>query len=456
MSRYLLSLLYRATLLLLAVIPGTQATTLQQMYVLAMQHDPSLQAAIHEKLAEEKEKEIGRAGLLPQAGVTYKNAPYNRQSHQYESTNIFGQSTGPKNEKTGYRSSALSVSVTQPLFDYEAWARYQGSVVQSLMADEHYRTKYQEMVTRLINAYIEVSRQYEYQQLVRGEVETYQEQLALNEKLYRLGEGTYTDVAETLARYRMVQAEAIDKENALEEALNNLSDIVGLPVNDIKPVIPNGRAFSLLNMKYPDLKSWLAQAGKRNPELKTAQYRTARADYEVKRSRGAFLPKVELYAAHTANDSINENTTGQKYSTNSIGIQVSMPLYNGGATSAGVAQAKARYLQTSYELSAESDRIHSDIRRNYNLCRNSAERIKAYEQALKAAESAVLATRQSLKAGMRINMDVLNADRQRMQAARELSEARYDYLKAWTALQNGGGEITEKDLAEISRLFLAV
>lgn len=449
--------IFRAALLLTALVTcNVQASmTLQQMFLLALQHDPTLQAAVQSRLAQEKEKDIGRAGLLPQVGMSYKNSPFNRQTHEYESTNIIGQSTGMKRDRTAYKSSGLTVSVTQPLFDYEAWAKYKGSVTESLMAEEQYRIKYQELITRLITAYIEVARLYDYQQLTAGEVAACQEQLAMNKKMSSLGEGTITDVAETLARYRMAQAQQLDNDKALEEATNNLSDIVGVPASQLTPATLSAGRFPVLSLNYASLDRWLEQGMNTSPEIRAARYRSERARFDIEAARGGHLPKMELYAAHTQNDSMTETSLGQKYATNSIGLQVSMPLYNGGGTSARVGKAHARYKQSTYELTAEANRISSEIRKNFNLCRNSAERIGAYELALDAAKDALEATRRSVSAGARINLDVLNADRQRLTAAKELAQARYDYLKAWTALLNASGMVTEADMAKVSSLFVS-
>ncbi len=442
-------------LLTVCWIQATPAQTLSltEALALAMHNDPALQAAIQEKLAGEEERAIGRAGLLPQVSANYQNAPRNWQNQKYQGTDIFGQPTGEQSVNTQYRSSSLSATVTQPLFDYAAWARYQGGVARALLADERYRGKLQEMTTRLVEAYIEVAYRREAIALTQVQVTTYAEQLALNQRLSGLGEGTVTDVAETEARYGLALAQRIEAQDALHVAQGALGNLIGQPPANIGAIEAQRGTFAPLTLKFATLEAWQRQAKNNNPELRTAQQGIDVAHYEVERNRAGHLPRVALYASHSENNSSSDNTVGQKYRTDSIGIQVSVPLYAGGGVSASTSQAAARYLQAKYEMAAQSDKILNDLQQQYNLCRNGEAKMKAYELALQAADKQVVATRQSVRAGMRVNVDVLNAEQQRYTTQKEYAEAKYSYLKAWVALQSLAGTLNEKDIAQVARYF---
>ncbi|HGL5836611.1 TPA: TolC family outer membrane protein [Serratia marcescens] len=450
-----ISLTTLALLLLACWLHSTPANalTLNQAFILAMNHDPTLQAAVQEKLAGEEERAIGRAGLLPQVSATYQNAPSNRQNQKYQGTDIFGQSTGEQSVNTQYRSHSLSVTVTQPIFDYEAWARYQGGVARALMADERYRARLQEMATRLLEAYIEVAYRRETISLTQSQVVTYEEQLALNQRQFELGESAVTDVAETQARYSLAQAQRIEAQDALNAAQSALSNIIGVPVADIGIIEVLNGSFTPMALKLASLEAWQQQAKSRNPELRAARQGLEAAHYEVERNRAGHLPRVALYASHAENNSSNDNTVGQQYRTNSIGVQVSVPIYAGGGVSAAISQAAARYMQAKYELAAQSDKMLNDLQQQYNLCRSSETKLKAYELALKAADKQVVATRQSVQAGMRVNVDVLNAEQQRFLTQKEYAETKYSYLKAWVALQSLAGTLNEQDIMQVERYF---
>ncbi|HEJ7041394.1 TPA: TolC family outer membrane protein [Serratia liquefaciens] len=444
-----------ALLLVACWLLGTPAyaLSLTEAFALAIHNDPTLQSAVQEKLAGEEERTIGRAGLLPQVSANYQNAPRNWQNQKYQGADIFNQPTGEQSVNTQYRSSSLSVTLTQPLFDYAAWARYQAGVAQALLADERYRGKLQEMTTRLVEAYIEVAYRREAIALTQAQVTTYAEQLALNQRLSSLGEGTVTDVAETEARYGIALTQRIEAQDALDVSQNTLSNLIGVPVASIDPIAAQPGTFSPLVLKYPTLEAWQRQAKSNNPALRSAQQGINVARYEVERNRAGHLPRVALYASHSENDSSSDNTVGQKYRTDSVGIQVSIPLYSGGGVSASTSQAAARYQQAKYEMAAQSDKILNDLQQQYRLCRNGEAKLKAYELALQAADKQVVATRQSVLAGMRVNVDVLNAEQQRYTTQKEYAEAKYGYLKAWVALQSLAGTLNEKDIAQVARYF---
>jgi protease secretion system outer membrane protein len=436
-----------------ALATPVYALSLTEAFALALHHDPALQAAVQEKLAGEEERSIGRAGLLPQVSANYQNAPRNWQNQKYQGTDIIGQSTGEQSINTKYRSSSLSVTVTQPLIDYAAWARYQGGVARALLADERYRGKLQEMSTRLVEAYIEAAYRREAIALAEAQLVTYAEQLALNQRMSSLGEGTVTDVAETEARYGLAQAQRIEAEDALNIALGSLSNIIGVPPANIGSINTPRDAFAPLTMKFSTLEAWQRQAKNNNPELRAARQGIDVAHYEVERNRAGHFPRVALYASHSKNDSSSDNTVGQKYRTDAIGIQVSVPLYAGGGVSASTSQAAARYLQAKYEMAAQSDKILNDLQQQYRLCRNGEAKMKAYELALQAADKQVVATKQSVRAGMRVNIDVLNAEQQRYTTQKEYAEAKFGYLKAWIALQSLAGTLNEKDIAQVAKYF---
>ncbi|CAI2135884.1 TolC family outer membrane protein [Serratia quinivorans] len=429
------------------------ALTLKEAFILALHNDPALQAAVQEKLAGEEDKAIGRAGLLPQVSANYQNAPRNWQNQKYQGKDIFGQSTGEQSVNTQYSSHSLSLTVTQQLFDYEAWARYQGGIARALMADERYRGQFQDMAARLVEAYIDVAYRRENITLTQAQVATYGEQLALNQRLNEQGEGTITDVAETQARYSLAQTQLIEAQDALNAAQGELSNIIGVPTANIDAIEALRGPFTPLELKYPTLEAWQQQAKSNNPTLRAARQGIDVAHYEVERNRAGHFPRVALYASHSENESSSDNTVGQQYRTDSIGVQVSVPLYAGGGVTASTEQAAARYMQAKYEMAAQSDKTLSDLQRQYSLCLISEAKLKAYELALQAADKQVVATRESVRAGMRVNVDVLNAEQQRYTTQKDYAEAKYGYLKAWVALQSLAGVLNEEDITQVAHYF---
>lgn len=422
-------------------------------YSLALEKDPTFQAAIKEKEAGDEARNIGRAGLLPKVSLNYQNAPRNWQTQKYQTSDIFGN-VSDVTKRQQYRSYAGSVTLTQPLFDYEAYAKYKTGVAQSLMADEKYRSKYLDLAVRVISAYVSVAYAKDQIALAEAQKAAYKEQLALNDRLMAAGEGTVTDVAETQARYSLAEAQVIEARDVLDSAQSELEVIIGIPLGqlDALQTLRQGK-FHVSPLRYTAFDDWQKLAMERNPQLASSRHGVDAARYDVERNRAGFMPQVQLYASHSENDSSSDNTVNQKYRTDSVGVQVSMPIYSGGGVAASTRQAAARYGQAKYELDAQVGSIMNDLRKQFNQCISSQAKLRAYELAVKSATTQVEATRQSVLAGQRVNVDVLNAEQQLYAAQRDLAEAKYTYIKAWISLLGDSGTLSEKDIMQVAGYF---
>ena len=422
-------------------------------YSLALEKDPLFQAAIKEKEAGNENENIGRAGLLPKVSLNYQNAPRNWQTQKYQSSDIFGN-VSDVTKRQQYRSYAGSVTLTQSIFDYEAYAKYKSGVAQSLMADEKYRGKYLDLAVRVISAYVGVAYAKDQIALAQAQKDAYKEQLALNDRLVSAGEGTITDVAETQARYSLAEAQLIEARDVLDAAQRELEVIIGIPLDQLDDLqtLRKGK-FQVSPLPYTQFVDWEKVAMERNPQLAASRHGVDAARYDVERNRSGFMPQVQLYASHSENDSSSDNTVNQKYRTDSIGVQVTMPIYSGGGVAASTRQAAARYGQAKYELDAQVGDVINDLRKQFNLCISSQAKLLAYDFAVKSATTQVEATRKSVLAGQRVNVDVLNAEQQLYGAQRDLAEAKYPYIRAWISILSDSGTLNEKNISHVASYF---
>ncbi|OZT15663.1 TolC family outer membrane protein [Serratia marcescens] len=444
--------------LLFAISAPVYSIGILDAYSLALEKDPTYRAAIKEKEAGDENENIGRAGLLPKVSLNYQNSPRNWQTQKYPASDIFGNSLGEATKRQQYRSHSSSITLTQPLFDYEAYARYKAGVAQTMMSDERYRGKLLDLAVRVINAYVEVAYSKDQIALAEAQKAAYKEQLTLNDRLMSAGEGTITDVSETQARsqarYSLAEAQVIEARDALDAAQRELEVIIGMPLNQLDElqVLRPGKfkVAPLIPSKFED---WQKIALENNPVLAASRHGVDAAKYDVERNRAGFMPQVQLYASHSENDSSSDNTVNQKYRTDSIGVQVSMPIYSGGGVSASTRQAAARYGQAMYEMDAQTGTTLNDLRKQYNLCISSRAKVAAYELAVQSATTQVTATRQSVLAGQRVNVDVLNAEQQLYSAQRDLASAKYAYIKSWITLLSDSGTLDEKDVMRVAQYF---
>ncbi|QUY49830.1 TolC family outer membrane protein [Serratia plymuthica] len=439
--------------LLFAISAPVHSIGILDAYSLALEKDPTFRAAIKEKEAGDENENIGRAGLLPKVSGNYQNSPRNWQTQKYPSSDIFGN-VSEVTQRRQYRSYSSSITLTQPLFDYEAYARYKAGVAQTLMSDERYRSKFLDLAVRVISAYVEVAYSKDQIALASAQKAAYKEQLTLNDRLMGAGEGTITDVSETQARYSLAEAQEIEARDALDAAQRELEVIIGVPLNQLDELqtLRPGK-FQVAPLIPSRFEEWQKIALENNPTLAASRHGVDAAKYEVERNRAGFMPQVQLYASHSENDSSSDNTVNQKYRTDSIGVQVSVPIYAGGGVSASTRQAAARYGQAMFEMDAQTGTTLNDLRKQFNLCISSRAKLAAYELAVKSATTQVTATRQSVLAGQRVNVDVLNAEQQLYSAQKDLASAKYTYIKAWITLLSDSGTLDEHDVKRVAQYF---
>ncbi|MCU7279318.1 TolC family outer membrane protein [Pseudomonas peradeniyensis] len=433
--------------LLLLTSLSAQALDLGDAYALALRNDPTWQGSIAEREAGLENLAIGRAGLLPRLSYRYNRA---RNDSEVTQRSQFGDVTTQRD----YRSYSSTLTLEQPLFDYAAWSDYRRGVAQAALADERYRGRGQELMVRLFGAYSEALFANEQIALAQAQRRTYAEQLTLNERLLKGGEGTRTDVLETRARYELAQAQEIEAGDNLDAALRALQAIIGEPVavEDLAPMTGDFRVQPLTPTRF---EPWRDLAVAHNAELASQRHGLEVAEQNIERQRAGHLPSLSAYASKGISSSSSESSYNQRYDTDSIGMQLSVPLFAGGGVQASVRQARAQRDAAGFELDAQLRDTLNQLRRQFNLCASGTAKIRAYDLAVKAASALVQATRKSVRGGERVNLDVLDAEQQLFGARRDLAQARHEYLRAWLQLRYLAGVLEAGDLNVLNRYFVA-
>ena len=232
---------------------SAQALGLLDAYQLAVRHDPTFQAALHERRAGSENRAIGRAGLLPSLRYDYNKA-------RNDST----VSQGDARVERDYRSYASTLSLEQPLFDYEAYARYRQGEAQALFADEQFRGRSQELAVRLFAAYSETLFAREQVVLAEAQRRALETQLAFNQRAFEEGEGTRTDLLETRARLSLTRAEEIAAGDRAAAARRTLEAMLGKALEN-REAAPIER-FPALRLQPTTFEGWRQVALQRSAE----------------------------------------------------------------------------------------------------------------------------------------------------------------------------------------------
>ncbi|WP_199196849.1 TolC family outer membrane protein [Achromobacter sp. MYb9] len=435
-----------ACLLLCCEIPQAGAAGLMQFYGMALERDPTFAAAGKERDAGLEERAKGRAGLLPNVTFQYRNG---RNRSEVTQPTFFGDQTTDRS----YRSNSSSLNLQQPIFDYEAISSYYYGVAQASYADERYRSRSHELAVRVAQAYMDALYAMDQIDLVSAQKRAYQAQRAQNERWLAAGEGNRTDVLETQARYDLALAQEIEAQDNLDAALNTLGSMVGEPVQatDLDAL---GARFPVQRLDPSGFEHWRGLALAHNPELAALRYSLDAADHTVGKARAGHLPKVSAYASAGRDKSSSESTYGQKYVTNSVGLQVSIPIFAGGGVSATVRQAVDNKERLRYESDAKTREILNELRKQFNLYNSSVAKLNAYQLAVDSARALTVAVRKSVAGGERVNADILDAEQRYFDALKDLAQARYAYLMAWLKVKHLTGTLSGEDIQKVGDYFV--
>lgn len=421
------------------------AMGLLESYQRALHNDPQFQAAIQDHEAGQEYRALGRAALLPRVAYSYSRAK--NQSDVTQNT-----LRGDFQEERRYGSYVSTLSLQQPLFDYAAYSRYRKGVAQTLLADERFRSQSQQLLIRVLTAYTSALLAQDQIALVQAQKRAFEEQALLNQRQFELGNASKTDRLETQARYNLAQTQEIEAQDNLDSALRELERLVGVPLaaTELERMVER---LQLPSTDLMDFSSWRELALAHNPELVALRHAVDVAQQDVEQSRAGFLPQLNLYASTSRSKSGSETTYNQRYKTDSVGVQLSIPLFSGGESWAATRQAVHLMEKSRYELDDKVLDNLNQLRKMYNLCKSSAAKIQAYELSVQSAQTLVMATRKSIAAGVRVNLDLLNAEQAYYSALKELSQAKYDYLGSWASLRYWAGVLGPDDLQQVAANF---
>ncbi|WP_225984702.1 TolC family outer membrane protein [Noviherbaspirillum aerium] len=428
---------------LLAQAGQASAIGLVQAYEAALQNDPTYRSAVHENEAGQQNRILGRSNLLPNVAANYSTF---KNKGELTEPGRLGQTTSDLD----YRSNSSGVSVRQPLFNLDGYARYRQGIAQTNYSDAIFSARGQDLVIRLVSAYAEAKYTEDQLALATIQRDTFAEQRKVNDRMFERGEGTRTDMLETQARYDLAEAQLIEARDNMTTARNNLAAIVGIDVTQLDPL---GDDFRVKPMEPASFEEWKALALERNAEIGAQRYAVEIAEQEIRKARAGHAPRVDLIAQYNKSGSETVTSLGRESDVRALGVQVNIPIYSGGAVNASTTQAVANQQKARSDLDARTKQVLVELRKQFDLLLSGASRINALVKSVNSARLLVEATQQSVKGGVRINLDVLNAQQQLYTAQRDLAQARYSYLISYLRLRYAAGTLNADDLHTVASYF---
>jgi len=426
--------------LALGVSPLAGATDLLDIYHAAQGQDAVFAAARASRDAGQEKLTQGRALMLPSVNLN-ANTTWN---------DVTVNSGTAVNVNKQYNSHGYGATLVQPLFREQNWALYTESELQVVQTEAQFKVAEQDLVLRVAQAYFDVLIAQDSVQLAAAQKTAIAEQLEQAKRNFEVGTATITDTHEAQARYDLIVAQEIAAQSALEVNRRSLQQLINAAPGELNPL---GAAFQLEAPQPANQDKWVEEAQLHNHQVAIAQAAAELADKEVDRNRGGHLPTVDLVANYSKNTTGYYSFTGTAADTTSkiVGVQLNMPLFEGGATQSRWREASANRERARHELDNARRNVELQTRQAYLGVVNGIAQVQALQQALKSSESLLEASKLGHEVGVRTNLDVLNAQQQAYSTRRDLYQAEYNYLISQLRLKAAVGGLAEEDLGKVNR-----
>lgn len=418
--------------------------SLEEAVLRAARNDPGFQSAQFGAAAGREFEVLGKAALRPSVQSS-GNIGRNRQDRE------INQPQGAIDDRRYYDSSNLNVRLTQPLFSYDNYGRYQDGLARADAAEQTFRDEVQVFIARVVERYVGVLSARRQADLLQSEGEDLKRQREVAAARFDRGDGTRLELAEVETAVQRWQVEAIGARSALQRAIRALEASVGPLSERERLMIVDNDSEPKLFMGQPD--QWIRVAQATSPAVALARSEIDIAQAAVTRARSSHYPRIDAFANHALSDSDTVNTVDQQFETSSLGLQFSMPLYLGGAGSANLRQARAQFRQAESNLDVAVAELTLEVQEAFDLAQVSREQLVALGRAEAAAAEALNAAEVAYKAGAEGLSEVLMAQRELRAVGRELIEARYEAVAAFVSLNSVAGLLDEHVVSRLSELF---
>lgn len=431
--------------LALPIVANAESLSLLQAYHKAQAFDATIRAAQAENNAQKEEVNKAFAAFLPQARIS---ANESRSRTESETPGPLG---GTRALSQTYNSYNYSFSVRQSIFNKANFAEYNQSKAVVQRSNAVLESEELGMKSRVVGAYLDLllaSDNVFYSNSQNASVEM---QLAQAEKRLKLGQGTITEVSEAEANLQTVRAQTLEWTNNLEFTKRALENITGI-YTDIYFTLDASK-LPLMLPEPANVDQWITTAMEKNADIRASLNDYLATTEEIKKNQSGHYPTLDLVASRTQTQSDNVFTIGSQFDTDSIGLQLNVPIYTGGYVSAAVRQAVSKAERAKEKLSEKQRQVTADVRKYFNEIVNGVARIEAYQQSVKSNEVALTGTKKGFKSGIRTNVEVLNAQEKLFSAKRELAKERYRLIYNRVSLKQVTGLLTETDIVEVNNML---
>ncbi len=457
-------LLLAACSLILAA-SAADAADLVTVYQRALQNDPLIREADANRLASRESKPQALAALLPQFSAS---GSYNDVQQDRSSTTLVNSIPGDEtselvpatiSNEEDVRYTSYDLTIRQTLFRWDQWMVLKRADSEVAQAEADFQAAQQDLIQRTAQRYFDVLAAQDTVDAAQASLEAFSRQLEQADKRFEVGLIAITDVQEARAAHDQAAAAVIQAKRALATANELLRELTGESFDTLAAPVDD------MPLRSPDPENeetWVTTALEQNLRVISARLATDIAKQDVRVARSGHLPAVDIVASRSDQDydgnQVGRTSAGiptrspadQTQTSDSIGIQVTVPIYSGGATSSRVRQQVYLHRAARERLERANRETERAARDAYLGVLSEISRVQALRQGLESSRTALQATEAGFEVGTRTTVDVLDARRRLFEAQTNYSRSRYDYLLNVLQLQLATGTLDKADLDGIN------
>jgi outer membrane protein len=429
--------------LLLCAPLVTHADDLLSLYRAGVENDPRYRAAQASYNAVQEKVPQAWGNLLPRAQAS---AVRNRNDERAITDSVLTSRPAGNAE---YRSSEYSLSVTQPIVNIAAYVGVRQANAEVRRAEAEFAAAKHDLALRLAEAYFQFLLAQDTQVLVAAEKQALSQHFDAAQARHRAGVVGISEVEDARARWQIAIAQEIDTTNRVEDRRQALREIVGR----LPPQLAGlGDQMPPLTIEPLDVERWVETSLSRNPTVIAATEAADSARDEVARIRSDHAPTLDLVGSRNRTDADGSITgPGVRTDTAIVGLQLKVPLLQGGQVLSRTREAAYRHDAALQELESRRRNAERSTRASFRDVSGTAARVDSLRQAVVSGEIALEAKTQGFRAGVYHTLDVLDATRELFRTKRDFSEARYTYLAAYLRLKHAAGTLSDDDLDQLNR-----
>ena len=453
MQRFLFAIFFSIGLFS-PILHAQETVDLISLYQEALRNDSLLSSARFQNAAAQELAKQGKSLFLPSITM---NASFDKQNKERK----FLTSSLPSNDllsgkKTNYETYDYGVSLKQPLFDYSAYAEYKKILTQISLSDKQLIKTQQDLILRISEAYFETLLAKNQVDLFQFQRASIQEQLLKAEAQFEAGLISVTDINEAKTKKALIKAQQLSAIQKLKIKKREIQIITGKLPGQLTPLKPRIIFTEIDNL----VDDWISIAQENNLELQIKKDEIKIAEREIDSRRSGHYPTIDAVASRSRNwdkggypYGATKNEGMRSYS-DSIGVEISIPIFSGGMTSSRVREAVLLKSKLEEDIEYLRRGIELEVRDFYLSLQTNFSEISAYQQAMEAAKLQLESTQLGFQEGLRNSIEVLDSQQILFNAKLNILESRYNYILNFINLKLAVGMLSISDLDEINQYLM--